>query len=257
MGLFTDLRYAVRQLHNSPVFLIAVVVTLAVGIGANAAMFGVIDTLLFRPPALVRDPETLVRVHAQMPARPGEPSDISGVFSYPDYLDLKERAAGFSAVVAFARSSVTVSDESGQSVAVAALAVTGDYFATLGVAARRGRVLSTDDAKRDGAEVVVLSHDYWQRRLGGADGILGRSIRVNQHLYTVVGVAPVGFSGTDPGVVALWLPLAKASQLGFGAELMRSRSASWLSIVARIAPGVTRQQAVDAAQRAIGTARYG
>ena len=255
MGFLSDLRYAIRQLRAAPAFALAVVLTLSVGIGANVAMFGVIDTLLFRPPAGVRNPNSLVRMQVQTIALPGEPSEISSVLSYPDYRDLKERAKGFSHVAAFAHTSVMATDDAGRSFAVPTILVTGDYFATLGVAAARGRVFSDNDDTEGGAQAVVLSHDFWQRRFAGDPAVVGRTLRLNQQAYTIVGVAPEGFTGTEPGLVGIWLPLSRAAQFGFDQGMMRSRYASWLSIVARIAPNATRAQALDAAKRAVATAR--
>src|SRR5215213_7951558 len=102
-GLLHDLRYGARSLRRAPSFTLVAALTLALGIGANAAMFGVVDALLFRPPAGVADPGRVVRIQMQMPAPPGEPPEMAPVLSYPDYATLRDRAAGFAGVAAFAR----------------------------------------------------------------------------------------------------------------------------------------------------------
>ncbi|MFN2564049.1 MAG: ABC transporter permease [Gemmatimonadaceae bacterium] len=253
--LINDLRYGARMLRRAPGFTVAAVLTLGLGIGANTAMFGVVDSLLFRPPSGVVDPGQLVRVRMQLPAPRGEPAELSGVLSYPQYVTLRDRATGFAGVAAYARASVTVgtADESRSQ---PALLVSGDYFRVLGVRAAVGRLITHEDDRDNAAlPIIVLSWHYWQRELGGDVNVIGRPMRLNGRSFTVVGVAPKYFTGVEPGGPALWAPLGTAPMLGYDERVTRSRFASWLSIVARVAPRLTRAQAQATAQAAVLAAR--
>ena len=171
-----DLRYAARGLRRAPGFTVVAVLTLALGIGANAAMFGIVDALLFRPPSGVADPGRVVRVQLQLPPPPNEPvAELSSALSYPDYLNLRDNAKGFASVAAFAPTTVSVGDgESARN--ESALLVTGDYFRLLGVRAARGRLILPED-DREGATnpVVVLSYDFWRRAFPGDSANRSRS----------------------------------------------------------------------------------
>jgi hypothetical protein len=151
---------------------------------------------------------------------------------------------GLAGVAAFARTSVTVGEgDEGRS--EQALLVSGEYFRVLGVRPARGRLLTgSDDPEGAPLPVAVVSWDYWQDALSGDAAVLGKSITVNGRRVQVVGVAPRRFAGTEPGSApALWMPLGMAPALGYDAQLTRSRAAAWLSLVARLAPGVTVEQA--------------
>jgi putative ABC transport system permease protein len=255
LTLLQDLRYGARMLRRAPGFTVAAVLTLGLGIGANSAMFGVVDALLFRPPSGVADPGRLVRVRMQLPAPPGEPAELSNVLSYPQYATLRDRARGLAGVAAYARATVTVgpADESRTQQAIL---VTGDYFRTLAVRAAIGRLLSRDDDRDNAAlPVAVLSWEYWQREFGGDGAVVGRSMPVNGRAFTIVGVTPKHFTGIELGAPAFWVPLGAASMLGYDERMTRSRFASWLSIVARLAPRLTRAQAQSTAQAAVLAAR--
>jgi putative ABC transport system permease protein len=253
-----DLRYAARGLRHAPGFTLVAALTLALGIGANAAMFGVVDALLFRPPSGVVDPERVLRVQIQLPALPNERgAELSSVLSYPDYVNLRDNARGFAGVTAFAPSALTVG-EGDEARTQDALLVTGDYFPVLGARPALGRFIMPDD-DRDGAAnpVVVLSWDFWRRTFPGDSGsqALGKTLVINGRSFNVIGVAPRHFMGTQLGTPALWVPLGTGAALGQNAQMMRSRFVSWLSVVARLAPGIEREQARSAAQAAILAAR--
>ena len=253
-----DLRYAARGLRQSTAFTLVAALTLALGIGANAAMFGVVDALLFRPPSGVGDPGRVVRVQLQLAALPNEPgAELSSVLSYPDYVNLRDNARGFAGVAAFAPSAVTVG-EGDEGRTQDALLVTGDYFQVLGTRPARGRFITPDD-DREGAPnpVVVLSWDFWRRAFPGDSGAqaLGKTLTINGRAFTVIGVAPQHFVGTRLETPALWLPLGTGAILGQNAQLMRSRFVSWLNVVARLAPDIEPEQARSAAQAALLAAR--
>jgi putative ABC transport system permease protein len=251
-GILQDLRYALRLLRNAPAFAAIAALTLGLGIGANAAMVGLFDTLLVRPPAGVREPDAMVRVVTERPARlPGRPPQMLDVVSYPQFSALGTRARGFSGVAAYASAPLGV----GQGEAVRneeVILASGDYFPVLGVRAGLGRLLQPDDDRQGSANpVAVLSWDYWRRAYGGDPGVLGRTVRVGDQTLTVVGVAPRRFVGTQLGSPAIWVPLSLATSLGYDESAMLSPHVSWLTVVARLAKGMTREQATAAAQSAL------
>jgi MacB-like periplasmic core domain len=212
-----DLRYAARGLRHAPGFTLVAALTLALGIGANAAMFGVVDALLFRPPSHVADPGRVVRVQLQLPPLPNQPAaELSSVLSYPDYVNLRDNTRGFSGVTAFASSALTVG-EGEDARTQDALLVTGDYFQVLGARPARGRFIVPDD-DRDGAPnpVVVLSSDFWQRTFPGdsGSGALGKTLIINGRAFNVIGVAPRHFVGTQLATPAFWIPLGNGAALG-------------------------------------------
>jgi len=253
--LTQDIRYGARKLRTAPGFTSVAVLTLALGIGANTVMFGIVDAMLFRPPAEVADPGRLVRLEVQLPGPPGEPPEISSVVSYPDFTSVRERARGFAGVAAFARTSVLVGrgDEARTETAILA---SGDYFPLLGTRASEGRIItSADDREGAATPAAVLSWEYFQRAYSGDHRIVGQTIVLNGHAFTIVGVAAKNFVGTEPGSPALWTPLGTAPDLGYDARMVRSRFASWLSVIARLAPDVTPEQAQSSAQAALLAAR--
>ena len=249
-----DLRYAVRGLRRAPGFTVVAVLTLALGIGANAAMFGIVDALLFRPPSGVADPDRVVRVQLQLPPLPNEPrAELSSVVSYPAYAALRDNARGFDGVSAFSPMTLSVG-EGDDARSQNALLVTGDYFRVLGTRPARGRLISPDDDREGAANpVVVLSWDFWRRSFPGDSGAqaMNKPLTIHGRRFTIIGVAPRSFTGTQLGTPALWLPLGAGVLLGQNPQVMRSRFVSWLSVVARLAPGIGRDQARSAAQAAI------
>lgn len=250
-----DLRYGARKLRSAPGFTLVAVLTLAIGIGANTLMFGIVDALLFRPPAQVAEPGRLARLQLELQL-PNEPPQLSGVLSYPDFANVRDRARGLSHVGAFARTSIEVGrgDEARSEPVMLA---SGDYFATLGVRPAAGRLIGTDDDRESAAQpVAVLSWEYFQRAYSGnATRVLGQSLVLNGHSYTIIGVAPKGFTGIDANAPSIWVPLGTATDLGYDTRMVRSRFASWLSVVGRLAPGTTREQAQASVQAALLAAR--
>ena len=250
-----DLRYGARKLRSAPGFTLVAVLTLAIGIGANTLMFGIVDALLFRPPAQVADPSRVVRLQLELQL-PNEPPQLSGVVSYPDFANVRDRARGLSHVGAFARTSIDVGrgDEARSEPVMLA---SGDYFTALGVRPAAGRLIGTGDDRESAAQpVAVLSWEYFQRAYSGdATRTLGQSVMLNGHTYTVVGVAPKGFTGIDASAPSIWVPLGTATDLGYDGRMVRSRFASWLTVVGRLAPTATREQAQSSVQAALLAAR--
>ena len=236
--LSQDVRYAVRTLSKAPGFTLAIIISIALGIAANTTVFSIAEGLLWGVlPA--RDADRLVSF-----------PDGSETFSYPDYVDYRDQTAdvfegGVCAYFAFVPASIGGSGEPergwGQ-------LVSGNYFSVVGVTPTLGRGILPEEDKVVGRDqVVVLSHTLWRRRFGSDPGIIGHGILLNGQPYTVVGVAPRGFAGTDNGILAeFWAPLAVAEQLfpDLAEEQPRAkREVSWLSLSARLKPGVTLAQA--------------
>lgn len=247
----TELRQTLRSLKKSPGFTLVAALALGVGIGANTAMVGVFDALLVRPPEGVREPERLVRVETERTRLPGSPPVLDDALSYPVFAALQERAAGFAGVAAYAAGPLSVGEGEGvrnESVILAS----GDYFGVLGARAALGRLLHPDDDRAGAANAVaVLSWEYWQRAHGGDPGVLGEQVRVGGEPLTVVGVAPRHFVGAELASPALWAPLSLAPRLGYEEDFLRSPFVSWLTVVGRLAPGVTPERARGTVQAAL------
>jgi predicted permease len=241
--LLQDVRYAGRTLAKSPGFTLIVVATLALGIGANTAIFTLMDQVLLRS-LPVRNPQELVVLD------PGDANfgRIEGdhAFSYRMFRDLREQVRAFDGVSARYPVSATMLHEN-RSERVHTELVSGDYFAVLGLAPAVGRLLGpADETTPGGHAVVVLSHGFWIRRFGGSPGIVGRTLHLDGFPMTVVGVAPPQFGGYEVGApVDLFVPLMMRAELipSDPREALFDRRTMWLNIVARLRPGVTPQQA--------------
>jgi predicted permease len=254
--LLHDFRYGARALRSAAGFTTVAVTTLALGIGANTAMFGVVDALLFKPPAGVASPRSVMKVRVTVPTGDGDGNtELSSVLSYPDYVDLRTRARGFATVAAYARNALSIG-EGTDARTQPSLLVTGAYFPLLGVRPAIGRLIGpSDDLENAAIPVAVLSWDFWQRSYSADPRTLGQSIQINGQAYTIIGVAPEHFAGTDLDAPAVWVPMGTAPMLGYDARMMHSRFASWLSIVGRLGPSASLEQAQASAQAALLAAR--
>ena len=226
-SIWQDVRYAVRGLARRPGFAAVVVLTLTLGIGANAAIFSVVNGILLRPlPFAV--PERLVQLGQQ---------DPYWTVSEPEFMDYRRDARAFERVAAYAGSDVSLTG-TGEPERVEAARVSDDFFATLGVAPARGRAFAPDEeAPGSGpAPVVIISDALWRRRFGADPGIVGRSVTVNNAPRTVVGVMPPHLDFPSPRT-ALWLPLR------LNPDSLWTRNNHYLTVIARLAPGVTAERA--------------
>jgi ABC-type antimicrobial peptide transport system permease subunit len=193
-GLLQDLRYAVRQLRKSPGFATVAILTLALGIGANTAIFNLLDQALLRS-LPVKEPNRLVllRFSGDDSGHSSPRGDGYLYFSYPMYRDLRDRNSVFNGLIATASARVGVQWHN-QPELVDAELVSGNYFDILGVQAAFGRlILPSDDRAREASPVVVLGFDYWQRRFGADPRVVNQNISINGHPFTIVGVAQPGF----------------------------------------------------------------
>ncbi len=223
--LLQDIRYAARSLRRSPGFTIVAVLTLALGIGANAAIFSVVNGVLLRPLAYA-NPDRLVMVW-------GHNENIGNeTASLPDFKDWRERNTVFEGMAAVANTRFDVTGD-GEPERVDAALATADFFRVLGVAPALGRAFNANEETSGRDRVVVLSHGYWERRFGSRADAVGRTITLSGLPYTVVGVAPAGFRFGNPS--EMWAPLRT--------DTTRGRRADFLTVVARLKPGTTLDQA--------------
>lgn len=232
--ILQDLRYGVRTILKTPSFTLIVVLTLALGIGANTAILGVVNALLWRP-LPVREPDNLAWVFTRLA------TDPYGSNSYGDYLEFSEHARTFSGLIAHAPIPLALSGD-GDPERIWSVATTGNYFDVLGVTLALGRAFLPEEVQKYSAQpVVVLSHHLWQKRFASDPSVLGRGIVLNNQPFTVIGVTPPSFIGTFVGFSPdVWIPLPSVEQVMRGQE--RMMRGSW-GITGRLSAGVTAAQA--------------
>ena len=238
--IWSDLRYAVRGFRRSPLFAAVAILSLALGIGANSAIFTLMDQVLLRK-LPVSHPEQLVMLY-QQGAHMGSNMG-SRMHSYPVYQDLKQRAEPFSDVICRRLFDASVSIDN-QTERIEAEMVSGNYFTMLGVSAAAGRVLNSaeDDQVYRGHPVVVLSHAYWQSRFAGDRNAIGKKILVNNYPMTIVGVSQAGFAGVDPTRsphVRVPILMKEVLVPEWSWFKMDSRRTRWVQVFARLKPGQT------------------
>jgi predicted permease len=234
--MLQDLRFGLRMLLKHKGFTAVAALTLALGIGANTAVFSIIGSVLY-PPLQVTEPQQLVSVY-------GTVKSNYGGTSFPDYIDYRDRLQSYDGLAAYGRIPLKLraGDDTEE---IGAELVTGNFFSTLGIGAGAGRLLTADD-DRMAAAVAVVSHRMWRERFGGDPQLIGRSVNLNGQEFTVVGVAPEGFSGIlldwskQPQV---WIPMAHHLTAFRGADLLFKRDSRWLMVVGRLKNGVSIEQA--------------
>jgi putative ABC transport system permease protein len=239
--LVRDVRYGLRSLRRHAGFSAMAVLSLAIGIGANAAIFGIVNAVLFAESPL-DDPETLVNVYESEVGRGFNP------MSYPNIQDLRTGTTQvFRGIVASSFVLAPI-DHAGTVGTIMGEAVTGGGFALLGIEPALGRAIQReDDVARGGHPVVMLSHGYWQGAFGGDPHVVGRSLRIGARDYTIIGVAPADYrGGLSPVTPAFYVPMAMAGEL-MGVDMLDRRNFHSFFVKARLAPGVTRAQAEHAA----------
>jgi len=233
--MITDLKYALRMLIKAPTFAIIAVLTLALGIGANSAIFSVVDTLLLRPLPF-KDPGQIVMAWARYLNDGGD--FRSGVHSFPDYTDLRDQSQSFSALAAYTRTAGTLA-QAEDAQYLEGVAITPEIFDVLGVPPLLGRGFTPEEAKNDADRVVVLTYPLWQRAFGGDPKVLGQQINISGRGITVIGVMPQGwkFPVADEKIDYV-IPLQYLV-----ASALNNRGAHFLSVVGRLKPGVQMRQA--------------
>ena len=238
-GLLQDVRYALRQLRKSPGFAITAVLMLALGICANSTVFSWIDGTMLHPIPGARNTKELVSLER------GE-WNISPVppLSYLDYRELRERNRSFVGILAYHHDWITLTREGAVPERIYIANVSSNYFDLLGVKPLLGRFFRLEEETRpDAVPYVVLSYSLWKTRYAGDPAIVGKTVEIARHPVTVIGVAPDGFMGAMPGIRQdVWATL---NPIGTGEWRMTHRSSTWLNVVGRLRPGVSRDYATQ------------
>lgn len=237
--LIKDLRYAIRAMQKSPSFTAVAILSLALGIGANAAIFSLVNAILFRP-LPVSEPARLVEV------TPTRQESEFGSFSYPLYRDFRDRNEVFEALAVYRFAPMSLSRE-GNNDRIWGFIVSGNYFDMLGVKPAAGRFFNQEDDRVPGANpVAVLSYRCWQRRFGGDPNLVGKEITINSNRFDVVGIAPEGFVGTvlifTPEI---WVPTMMAHQIEPGSNWLENPRNEVLFALGRLKHGVSEAQATQ------------
>jgi predicted permease len=250
--VFQDIRFALRQLRKSPAFTLTVIVTLALGIGANAAVFTLFDQALLRM-LPVDHPKQLVRFEwsgafsGSMSSFGGDSPGHMNYFSYPMYKDLRNHNQVFQDILAADEATVGISWHN-QAENESSEVVTGNYFQMLGLRPALGRLFTMqDDTAKNANPVLVLGYNYWKTRFGASRDAVGQSVLINGHAFTILGVAPQNFDsaigGFKPGI---FIPISMVEVAMPGSaplDVLNNHQAAWLTLVARLKPGVSAAQA--------------
>lgn len=245
-----DLGYALRGFRRQPGFAAVIVVTLGLGIGASATMFGLLDQLLLKPPAHVSEPDRVVRLQLSE-SEPGMGGWTNESMAWLTFTDQRDHATYYSDIAAYFTHQELSLGRGPDASKVRAVLATPSYYRLLGVHPAFGRFYDDAEDRPDAAlPLAVLSWHYWQRSYGGARDVLGKQLQLGSQSYSIIGVAPKGFNGVDLSAVDLWLPFhAGARDVVGSGDWRNTYNWQWLKVLARLKPGVTRAQASDEAQR--------
>lgn len=237
-NLIKDIRYGVRMLTKNPGVSLVAVITLALGIGANTAIFSGVSAFLMRPLS-VPNPNDLVR-----PMEIAEDRGVTDEFSYPDFLDYRDQSTSFSGLAAEDMLQAAI-DAENQNDVIWGQVVSANYFDLIEVKPILGRTFLPDEDKNPGANaVVVLSHSFWQRRLGSDPNVVGKTVQLNNRGYQVIGVTPDYFVGTKFALALdFWTPMSMAEDLRRNPGLLKERGAHWMNVIGRLKPSVSLSQA--------------
>jgi len=235
--LWQDLRFGARMLRKNPGFSLIAILTLALGVGANTAIFTLLDKVLIRP-LPVEQPQQLVTFVQDASGAPA-------IFSYPLYAELLNHEEVLSGVVAYWQTPFSLSDGNATE-RVTGQIVSGNYFAVLGVRPALGRFFLPEEDRTPGTHpVVVISHALWRQRFGADPAVIGKTISLNAYRYTLIGVAPAEFTGTMRGTVNdVYVPIMMQAQTGPRREgVLENRNNNWLLLLGRLGANVSREQA--------------
>ena len=243
-----DLGYALRQLRQAPGFAATVIVTLALGIGANAVMFGIVDRLLLSPPPHVRDADSLVRIQ-QVIERNGEVQGPFAPTNWPTFRDLAT-VPSFATVGAFGFPQAASLGRGVDAQSVQLNMASAEFFTAIGVRPELGRFfLPEEDVPPSGTPVAVLGYEFWRSAMGGDRAVLGRTLPIEGTLYTVVGIAPRGFNGIDLRRVDVWIPMT-VGMYASNPDYVMDRGSLMFMTVARLVPGASLALATEQASAA-------
>src|SRR5260370_3816358 len=252
---FQDVHYALRALRRNPGFTAIAVLTLALGIGVNTAVFTAYNAIALRP-VQAKEPNRLVQIGR---------SDRNASFSYPDYLWYRDHNRTLSGLAVMTHNAFSITGVgaaapagdgivgaaglriqrvlAGGSEPVVAIVVSGNYFQVLGVEAAVGRTFLAEEDSVAGQPVVVVSYNFWKRRFAGDPGLIGRTLKLNSIDVIVIGIAPPDFTGTWATVPDLWVPLALDARLAARPEILYDRDFAVCRVYGRLRPGVAQSQA--------------
>src|SRR5215813_7120319 len=241
-AILRDFRYAVRSLRKSPVFLTVAVLSLALGIGANTAIFTLIHQLILQP-LPVRDPEQLVMLAGRGKHYGG--NNGPDRLSYPMYQEIRDKNEVFDGMFCTYPTTVSATFQ-GRTELIGADLVSGNYFPVLGIGAAVGRVFTaSDDLIQGGHPLAVLSYGYWRSRFGGDRGVVGRQIVVNGKSLTIIGVSQAGFDGVEPGrAPQIRIPMTMKDELPrTDFQRLNNNRFRWVEVFGRLKPEMTLQKA--------------
>ncbi|HYK35051.1 ABC transporter permease [Alloacidobacterium sp.] len=238
--LWRDIRFGVRMLRKNPGSTVTVIVALALGIGMNTAVFSFVNTLLLRPPTWVVEPGRLRELWLHHRGSSGIESYLP--LTYPDYTYYRDHNRSFEGMLAFDGDPESVIwNRSGQGQVLQGQLVSGNFFSLLGINAALGRTFSAEDDRVDNPHpVVVLGHAFWQQHLGSDPNIVGKSVILNGTNFSVIGVAPAGFSGLLVAIEPdFWAPLTMVERIIHDTGRLTNRQSNWLIVAGRLAPGAS------------------
>jgi predicted permease len=242
-ALLDDLRHSLKSLLRSPGFTITAALTLAVGVGTTTTLTSALDTMLFRPPVAVTEPERMVRTYFQFT------STLIGTYtnstvSYPDFTTLGKAASASGVAAQYAGSASLGRGAEARDVSI--FAVSGSYFGLLGTRPLAGRlIVDSDDQPGNGARVLVLSERFWRARFGGDRGVIGTEIPIDDGKYTIIGITPAGFDAGGMDAPEVYAPLSTIAEgmAGGGLDYVEDQGWGFIKLLARVKPGVTTAQA--------------
>lgn len=233
MDALRQIRFALRRLAQRPAFTAVAIASLAIGIGANSAMFSLIDSVVWRSQPFA-DPDSLVELYTANPEFPYSP------FSYPDYEDLKRSAGDIFESLGGSGLAFVQADRDGAIEGLVGELISADYFSMLGIDLAMGSGIQPENDVEGAAPVAVIGYDYWQKALGGRDDVLEQTLRLNGRVVPIVGVAPQEFRGSLRGLVAdVFLPVTSDVIFNVGSSRLESRGSHWFFLKGRRKPGVT------------------
>jgi putative ABC transport system permease protein len=243
-GWTQDISYALRSLRRAPSMTATIVVTLALGLGLNTAMFSLLNAVFLRPPAGVAHPEQLRRVWSELTFQSGR--QFWSGYAYPQFQQATAALASLGETALYRGPAEGKLGRGGSTSTAFISTTTSNYFGLLGVRPALGRFFTAEEDRLGaGAKVAVVSHAFWQRSLGGDPAALGQSLVLDRELYVVIGVAPAGFTGVELQPTEVWTPVATTKGYGGSTPWWMNPNVNGFQILVRLADGA-RDEAVDA-----------
>src|ERR1700740_486639 len=239
-SVWQDVRYSVRMIAKTPGYAAIAILTLALGIGANTTIFSWINSTLLNPIPGLATPRQVVSLSL------GRTGDNPFPFTYPDVEAMREGQQSFTGITACNTTPMSLTGK-GKPERVWGMLASANYFDVLGVRPILGRgFLPEEDEKPGGAPVAVISYRLWQTHFGANPGVVGQTLEINQHPYTIVGVTPAVFQGSQTGLRSeIWIPIMMEEQLMPQGDLIHDHHYFWLGVLGRLKPGVRPEQAQE------------